>query len=195
MTTIQRSTANCEIGVAQRRPTTKGVPPVTMLGPLTAKASKRCTTDSFASVYNENIAMHALGPKLLRVRGFSSNTLQRRARYEGTVVPSVLFSPSEAHILENARYDIMSRRRYSGEDHRQVRHIFWAIVLLTFVCPLVGFLAIFGAFDSTISWYTRGGRYSLTQRQRTWLKKQLAIEAVICLIAVIVMSVYFGLNQ
>lgn len=106
----------------------------------------------------------------------------------------VFFSPSEARIIETAREDIMYRRRHSHEDRGRLGTIFVCIFAFTIIFPLIGLLALIGVFDTTISWYTRGGMHNLTDGQRSVLKKQLVIEGIAYGVLVVILAVYFSVG-
>lgn len=165
-----------------------------LLGQHEGYTPKRRTTDSIASMYHDVADMHALAPKLLRVRGFSSRTRERRNQGPQMAAHGVFFSPSETRIIDAAREDILYRRRHSREDWGRLGTIFGCIFAFTFVFPLIGLLALIGVFDTTISWYTRGGKHSLTDGQRSVLKKQLAIEGLAYGILVIILAVHFSVG-
>ncbi|POR37692.1 Uncharacterized protein TPAR_02109 [Tolypocladium paradoxum] len=132
-----------------------------------------------------------LGAKILRLRGFSSSTRQRRAHT--TAETFELFSRSETHLIESARESILLHRNLSDEDDRQ-KFIFLNIMVVTVVFPLIGVLALYGRFDSTISWYSHGEMHSLTKEQRAILKQQLFVEAIFYPILITILSVYYSVH-
>lgn len=165
-----------------------------LLGQHGGYTPKRRTTDSMASMYHDTADMHALAPKLLRVRGFSSSTRERRTEGSQMAAHGVFFSPSEARIIDTAREDIMHRRRHSREDRGRLGTIFVCIFAFTIIFPPIGLLAIIGVFDTTISWYTRGGMHTLTDGQRSVLKKQLMIEGIAYGVLVVILAVHFSVG-
>lgn len=68
------------------------------------------------------------------------------------------------------------------------------VILLSVVFPVAGILAICGAFDSTITWYTHGEMAHFTVRQRTLLRRLLFAELVAYMGLVIVLSIYFSVG-
>ncbi|KPM34097.1 hypothetical protein AK830_g12473 [Neonectria ditissima] len=132
---------------------------------------------------------------LPRVRGFSSSTLDRRAKkMQGGYLPNdgSLFSPSEVDLIETARENILSRRRHTVKGDKGERMIFVGIMLLTLFFPFIGLLALWGRFDSAVSWYTHGEMHSLTRKQRRALKQQLLAEAVAYPVLIITLAVYYS---
>lgn len=133
-----------------------------------------------------------LGAKILRLRGFSSSTRQRRANT--TPESFELFSRSETHLIESARESVFLRRHLSDDEDERQKFIFLNIMVLTIVFPLIGILALYGRFDSTISWYSHGEMHSLTKEQRGILKQQLFVEAVFYPVLITILSVYYSVH-
>ncbi|KAF4967794.1 hypothetical protein FZEAL_10486 [Fusarium zealandicum] len=134
---------------------------------------------------------------LPRLRGFSSSTRDRRG---GTLragyLPNdgSLFTQSEADLIDAAREDIRIRRRLAAVEDDGEKMIFMGIMILTLLFPFIGLLALWGKFDSTVSWYTHGEMHSLTKDQRGTLKQQLLVEAVVYPVLIITLSVYYSLH-
>ncbi|KAF7541982.1 hypothetical protein G7Z17_g11838 [Cylindrodendrum hubeiense] len=134
---------------------------------------------------------------LPRARGFSSSTIERRARkMRDGYVPNEgsLFTPSEVDLIESARVDILSRRRLADKEDKGEKIIFMGIMVLTFFFPFIGLLALWGKFDSAVSWYTHGEMHSLTKEQRGILKQQLLVEAVVYPVLIITLAVYYSVG-
>ncbi|XWW99703.1 hypothetical protein V2A60_007715 [Cordyceps javanica] len=117
-----------------------------------------------------------VAPKLLRLRGFSASTRERRARDVPPQLGEFLFSASETRLMESARADIIFRRRYAQDCQRRLASVFIIVVLLSVVFPVVGIVALYGAFNSTISWCTHGEMAHFTIWQRSVLKRVLFAE-------------------
>ncbi|KND91314.1 hypothetical protein TOPH_04077 [Tolypocladium ophioglossoides CBS 100239] len=133
-----------------------------------------------------------LGAKILRLRGFSSSTRQRRAN---TTAGSIeLFSRSETHLIESARESILLHRHLSDDEGDRQKFIFVNIMVVTIIFPLIGVLALYGRFDSTISWCSHGEMHSLTKEQRSILKQQLFVEAVFYPVLITILSVYYSVH-
>lgn len=136
----------------------------------------------------------ALYEGLSRARGFSTSTLERRhRRHTGcTAHDASIFTPSEAHLIETARENILTRRRlYRNEqDRRDV--IFVGIIILTVFFPFIGLLALRGKFDSAISWNTHGEMHSLPGAQRRKLQILLFAEVAVYPALIITLSIYYA---
>ncbi|KAH7155413.1 hypothetical protein B0J13DRAFT_618863 [Dactylonectria estremocensis] len=133
---------------------------------------------------------------LPRARGFSSSTLERRARMRDSYLPNEgsLFTPSEMDVIESTREDIITRRQLSGTNFNGEKKVFVGIMLLTLFFPFIGILALWGKFDPAISWYTHGEVQCLVKSQRYLLKRQLLAEAVIYLVFVTFLAVFFSVG-
>lgn len=134
---------------------------------------------------------------LPRTRGFSSSTIERRARkFQEGYVPNEgsLFTRSEVDLIESARVDILSRRRLADKENKGEKMIFVGIMILTLFFPFLGLLALWGKFDSAVSWYTHGEMHSLTKDQRGTLKQQLLVEAVVYPVLIVTLSVYYSVG-
>ena len=68
-------------------------------------------------------------------------------------------------------------------------------MILTFFFPPAGLLALYGRFDSTISWHTHGELHGLDQKQLRILKQQLCAEFVVFTILVITLAVYYSVHD
>lgn len=101
------------------------------------------------------------------------------------------FGPSQTDLI-SAREDILFRRDMDDNQDRRQRMLFASVVFLTIIFPLIGLLALWRMFDSTISWYTYGMRHRLTHEQRAMLKYQLIVEVVLYPVLVIVLAVFFS---
>ncbi|KAM5355512.1 hypothetical protein ACJ41O_002158 [Fusarium nematophilum] len=134
---------------------------------------------------------------LPRVRGFSSSTRDRRAgNLQAGYLPAEgsLFTQSETDLIETAREDIRLRRRLADVEDDREKMIFMGIMILTLFFPFIGLLALWGKFDSTVSWYTHGEMHSLTKDQRGTLKQQLLVEAVVNPVLIITLSLYYSMK-
>lgn len=134
---------------------------------------------------------------LPRARGFSSSTIERRARkFQDGYVPNEgsLFTRSEVDLIESARVDILSRRRLADKENKGEKMIFVGIMILTLFFPFIGLLALWGKFDSAVSWYTHGEMHSLTKDQRGTLKQQLLVEAVVYPVLIVTLAVYYSVG-
>lgn len=67
-------------------------------------------------------------------------------------------------------------------------------MILTIFFPPVGLLALYGRFDSTISWYTHGQLHALNWEQRGALKQQLCVEVVLFPTLVTTLAVYYSVR-
>lgn len=138
-------------------------------------------------------ASSVLTAKVLRLRGFSSSTRTRRA-----ATPQIgytersIFTPSEAHLIESAREDILFRRRYSDENEQRQGLVCLAVMASTVFFPLIGLLALYGKFDATISWYCHGEMHCFTSKQRTAFRLQLCLEAIVYPVLITVLAVYYS---
>ncbi|KAH7156224.1 hypothetical protein EDB81DRAFT_944708 [Dactylonectria macrodidyma] len=133
---------------------------------------------------------------LPRARGFSSSTLERRARMRDSYLPNEgsLFTPSEVDVIESTREEIISRRQFSGANNKGEKMIFVGITVLTLFFPFIGILALWGKFDPAISWYTHGEVHSLAKSQRYVLKRQLLAEAVAYMGLITFLAVFFSVG-
>ncbi|EGX91334.1 hypothetical protein CCM_05492 [Cordyceps militaris CM01] len=136
-----------------------------------------------------------VAPRLLRLRGFSASTMERRARDAPLQLEQSLFSASEARLMESARADILFRRRYAQDCEKRLALVFVSVILLSVVFPVAGILTLLGAFNSTISWCTHGEMAHFTIRQRTVLTRVLFAELVSYMGLVIVLAVYFSVGR
>ncbi|KAM3431916.1 hypothetical protein MY4824_006824 [Beauveria thailandica] len=136
-----------------------------------------------------------VAPRLLRLRGFSASTRERRARDGPLQLEQSLFTASETRLMESARADILFRRRYARDCEKQLASVFLCVVLISVIFPVVGIIALYGAFNSTISWCTHGEMANFTLGQRTVLKRVLLAELAAYMCLVIVLSVYFSVGR
>ncbi|OAA54450.1 hypothetical protein ISF_08378 [Cordyceps fumosorosea ARSEF 2679] len=136
-----------------------------------------------------------VAPKLLRLRGFSASTRERRAKDSPPQLKQSLFSASETRLMESARADILFRRRYAQDCEKRLSAVFVSVVLLSVVFPVAGLIALYGAFNSTTSWCTHGEIGHFTVRQRTVLKRVLFAELAAYMCLVIILAVYFSVEQ
>lgn len=139
-------------------------------------------------------AQQVLSPRFLRLRGLASSAGRGPAvRKLRTLPDQSIFSPSENDLIELAREDILFRRRCDEFEKRRERVIFLVIVMLTALFPLIGLLALWHKFDSTISWYTHGELHDLTRSQRTMLKWQLLVEVILYPVMITALAVHYSL--
>lgn len=136
-----------------------------------------------------------ISARFFRLRGFSSKTRQRRLSALHRSFEHSYFTPSETNLIESARQDILFRRHFSADEDCRQKLIFLGILVLTFFFPLIGLVALYGKFDTTISWYTRGQAHSLSNEQRGTLKQQLLLEAVIYPALIISLSVFYSVHK
>ncbi|ODA76139.1 hypothetical protein RJ55_08422 [Drechmeria coniospora] len=130
-----------------------------------------------------------MSSRAIRPSGFSSRTMQGRRRHAD--VSFEMFSRSETELIESARKDMLFyQSRVQTEDERH-KAVFLSIVALAVLLPPIGLLALFGRFDSVVSWYSHGATHSLTGEQRGILKQQLIAEGVVYLVLVIFLAVHF----
>jgi hypothetical protein len=141
-------------------------------------------------------ASQALSPRLLRLQSLASGRGRKLdlAKPRGVRDHDIL-SPSENNLIELARQDIIIRRHCAGPVKRRQRTIFLLIGVMTVFFPLIGLLALWHRFDSTISWHTRGELHGLTDGQRRMLRWQLLIETILYTALVIVLAVYYSLRD
>lgn len=188
---IYRLTSNS--AVASFDSTPERVPSSTILG---FTFPTRPPTSAVGSIYNtQSRRVSNLGPKLLRLRGRSSIGTTRIKNTHARFGQSLLFTPSEADLMESAREDILFRRRFSDDEEERQRLIFLVIMVITIFFPLIGLLALWGKFDATITWYTHGEMHCLTQEQRATLKQQLLVELVLYPLLIISLTVYFSVHR
>ncbi|KAJ6786047.1 hypothetical protein PWT90_02741 [Aphanocladium album] len=135
-----------------------------------------------------------VAPRLLRLRGFSASTRERRAKDGPLQLEQSLFSASETFLMESARADILFRRRYVQDCQKRLAYVFIPVVVISAIFPIVGILALCGTFNSTISWYTHGEVAHFSLRQRTILKRVLLVELAVYIGIVIVLSVHFSVG-
>ncbi|KAJ3481306.1 hypothetical protein NLG97_g7855 [Lecanicillium saksenae] len=135
-----------------------------------------------------------VAPRLLRLRGFSASTRERRARDGPLQLEQCLFSASETRLMESARADILFRRRYVQDCQRRLANVFIPVVIISAVFPVAGILALCGTFNSTISWYTHGEVAHFSLQQRMILKRVLLVELTVYIGLVIVLSVHFSVG-
>ena len=93
--------------------------------------------------------------------------------------------------MASARADILHRRRYVQDCEKRLASVFISVALLSVVFPVAGILAICGAFNSTITWYTHGEMAHFTVRQRTILRRLVFADLVAYIGLVVILSVYF----
>ncbi|KAM3471616.1 hypothetical protein MY8738_009236 [Beauveria namnaoensis] len=136
-----------------------------------------------------------VAPRLLRLRGFSASTRERRARDGALQLEQSLFTASETRLMESARADILFRRRYARDCEKKLASVFLCVVLISVIFPVVGVIALYGAFNSTISWCTHGEMAHFTLGQRTVLKRVLLAELAAYMCLVIILSVYFSVGR
>ena len=105
-----------------------------------------------------------------------------------------MFTPSEANLIESAREDILLRRHFTDGEFKRQQLIFLAVVVMTILFPLIGLLALCGAFDSTVSWYTHGEMHAFTGAQRVFLKVLLVIEVILYTVLLIVLTVHYSIG-
>lgn len=134
---------------------------------------------------------------LSRARGFSTSTLERRFRRQTgcTTHDASVFTPSEAQLIETARDDILTRRRLCGNKDGLGMAIFAGITFLTVFFPFIGLLALWGKFDSAISWYTHGEVHSLPQTQRHKLRCMLLVEVALYPTLIVTLGVYYSTRR
>ncbi|OAA81667.1 hypothetical protein LEL_01212 [Akanthomyces lecanii RCEF 1005] len=135
-----------------------------------------------------------VAPRLLRLRGFSASTRERRAMDGSLQLEQLLFTASETRLMASARADILHRRRYVQDCEKRLASVFISVALLSVVFPVAGILAICGAFNSTITWYTHGEMAHFTVRQRTILRRLLFADLVAYICLVVILSVYFSVR-
>ncbi|KAF4459418.1 hypothetical protein FALBO_13825 [Fusarium albosuccineum] len=135
---------------------------------------------------------------LPRLNGFSASTRNRRAGHGRAAygpADGSLFTQSETELIGATRQEILFRRSQSDVEDIRERNIFMGIMILTFLFPFIGLLALWGKFDSAISWLTHGEKHRLTKDQRGTLKQQLLVEAVIYPVLIITLSVYYSTHH
>lgn len=80
------------------------------------------------------------------------------------------------------------------DAHRRQKQIFLMATLLTLLCPPLGYLALSGRLDTTISWCTHGELHCLTADQRGTLKQLLFVEIVLYPALIITLAVYYSVH-
>lgn len=135
--------------------------------------------------------------RLPKIRAFSSSIRNRIPPRAVGYIPTEgsLFTQSETNLIEMAREDILLRRRLVDEEDEREKVIFLGIMILTIFFPFIGLLALWGKFDSAVSWYTYGGTQTLTNDQRGTLKQQLFVEAVVYPVLIIILAVYYSVRK
>ncbi len=96
--------------------------------------------------------------------------------------------------MQTARNDILYRRRFAQDSEKLLDSVFLSVFLVSLIFPIAGVLALFGAFNATISWYTHGGVNTFTPSQRSILKRQLLVVGVIYVGLVILVAVRFSVG-
>lgn len=96
--------------------------------------------------------------------------------------------------MDSARADILFRRRYVQDCQKRLASVFLSVVLVSVVFPIAGLLALCGAFNSTITWYTHGEVAHFSVRQRTILKRVLFTELAVYICLVVILSVHFSVG-
>ncbi|VUC35967.1 unnamed protein product [Clonostachys rosea] len=74
------------------------------------------------------------------------------------------------------------------------KSFFLTVMVLTIFFPPVGVLALWGVFDTTISWCTHGELSTLTVDQRGTVKQQLIVELILYPILIIALAVSYTLT-
>lgn len=101
---------------------------------------------------------------------------------------------SQLDPIESAREGVLHRRQFSDDAEHRQGIIFLNVMIFSFFFPPAGILALYGKFDSTISWYTHGQLHGLSQKQRGVLKKQLCAEVVVFTILIVTLAVYYSVH-
>lgn len=103
----------------------------------------------------------------------------------------------EVDPMVSARERVHDRRRRCCSDAAYSRQklIFFVVLALTVFFPPAGLLAMYGKFDSTVSWYTHGELHGLTGEQRGTLKQQLLVEMVLYPALIITLAVYYSVHE
>lgn len=104
------------------------------------------------------------------------------------------FNPWETYLIQSARRDIISHRQSTKDDSSRLKKIFWSVVVLSILFPLVSLLVLVGAFDSTVSWYTHGELDSFTKKQRLVFKRLLFAQVVVYIVSIVVLSLHFSVG-
>lgn len=132
-----------------------------------------------------------LGTGLPIFPGLSTNTKDRRARnYSASDRSS---SPTCRDPVSTARENVVMRRRFRNTAKKRQRVIFVLISVLTLLFAPAGILALYGKFDNTISWYTRGELHHLGEKQRRFIRSQLIAEAIVVPALIIFLAVYISI--
>lgn len=169
------------------------VPSSLMLGSGLSRSPERAPAHSWSWGGCVDNSSSLLGPKLMRLRGFSSSTRARRAQHSGASYrDQCIFTPSEEDLIVSAREDIICRRQFGDGDAQHRQLVFIGVGFLTLAFPLIGLLAICGKFDQTICWYTHGEVSCFTARQRACLKWELVVQGVTYPVLITVLAVYFA---
>jgi hypothetical protein len=105
------------------------------------------------------------------------------------------FPPSSLDRIRSARDRGLGPSRDSGEGQHRQNLIFLSIIITTLFFPPAGLLALYGRFDSTISWYTYGQLHRLNGEQRGILKQQLCVEAALLLVLAIPLAAYYSVHD
>ena len=105
------------------------------------------------------------------------------------------FPPSSLDRIRSARDRVLGPARDSGKSQHRQNLIFLSVVITTLFFPPAGLLALYGGFDSTISWYTYGQLHGLNGEQRGILKQQLCVEAVVLFVLIITLAVYYSVHD
>lgn len=149
---------------------------------------------SYRQLPRGSLSFYDRSPHLPRFK--SKAGTRQRNNFQVGYIPNEesLFTPSEANLIEMAREDILFRRRFTQHKDKSETLIFLSVVVLTCFFPLIGLLALWGKFDSTISWYTHGAMHALTRKQRVFIKRQFLAEAVMYPILIIVLAVYYSVG-
>ncbi|KAM0516272.1 hypothetical protein ACHAPE_005418 [Trichoderma viride] len=178
-----------EFDFADNTPT----PSSAILGSLRSKLSLRPKPKP-APRFGHFRAAAALGAKCLRIKAppaKSQNNNGQEWALPRTETEGVL-TPSEVELLETARGEIMERRRSPEEAEHKRKILFMGIVSSSIVFPLIGILALFGIFDSTVCWYALGEMKGFTKEQRGMLIQQLLVETFVYTVLTVFLSLHFS---
>ncbi|KAM0466945.1 hypothetical protein ACHAPV_000456 [Trichoderma viride] len=186
---IANSRPTVEFDFADNTPTSSSA----ILGSLRSKLSLRPKPKP-APRFGHFRAAAALGAKCLRIKAPPAKS-QTSNGQEWTLPRSEtagVLTPSEAELLESARGEIMERRRSPEEAEHKRKILFMGIVISSIVFPLIGILALFGIFDSTVCWYALGEMKGFTKEQRGMLIQLLLAETFIYTVLTIFLSLHFS---
>lgn len=97
--------------------------------------------------------------------------------------------------IQAARERVLRLRRSNQGALRRQRAIFAGIMAMTILFPPLGILALYGKFDSTLSWCTHGELDSLSLEQRESLRRQVLLYSALYPSIIVGLAVYYSVHN